>query len=240
MIIEYSGKVVDCQEAADRNGVPVGRVSGLLTTFVPNRPFDSRALPARFERDAFDATIANHKERGNRPIRFLHEHMDLIGGFPIDMVVVNNDGLFATGEINLETQLGRETFSLAKQGILSDFSIGYSVTSEHTEDNQLIADSIELFEASIVEEPANQGAKVTSLESLTGRELEKILMGTGRFNRTTAKELATAILTTDIKTDEELLQDFADSLKDSEAQDAQEALASLVSDMKAFGKEVIG
>ena len=80
-----TGKILETNTAT-RNGIPVGKVTGLITTFVPDRPFDSRNLPARFERTAFQKTIENQIERGNRPIRLLSEHTDLIGGFPIDQV----------------------------------------------------------------------------------------------------------------------------------------------------------
>ena len=203
MLIEHiSGHIVETQEAT-RNGQPVGRVSGLLTTFVPDRPVDSRNLPKRFERTAFDATLAEHKARGDRPVRLLLEHTELIGGFPLEMISLNNDGLHATGEINLNTQIGRETFALASQKVLTDFSIGYSITSEHEEKGDRIADSVDLFEASIVSEPANQSAKITSLESLTPRELERALLATGRFTRSLAKELAIKLLHVEVSNQED-------------------------------------
>lgn len=242
MIIQNGlGKIVDCREAANRNDVPVGKVAGLLTTFEPFRPFDNRRLPVRFEKTAFDATLATHKARGDRPVRLLFEHADLIGGFPLADIKVTNEGLFAVGEINLETQLGQETFSLAKQGILSDFSIGYTVTSEHTEDGDLIADSVDLFEASIVEEPANQGAKISSLESLTTRELEKLLYSTGEISRSVAIETAARIIAAGhIPTDEENLEAFAASLKEEKAieESEKEELRILISEIEDFGKSL--
>jgi HK97 family phage prohead protease len=242
MIIQNgSGRIMECLEAANRNGVPVGKVTGLLTTFVPNRPFDNRRLPVRFEKNAFDATLATHKARGDRPVRLNHEHRTLIGGFPLADIKVTNEGLLATGEINLETQLGQETFSLAKQGVLSDFSIGYNVTSEHIEEGDLIADSIDLFEASIVEEPANQGAKISSLESLTTRELEKILLSTGCVSRSMAIETAAKIIAVGhIPTDEENLEEFAASLKEENrlAAAKQEAYELLILEMEDLRKSL--
>jgi len=216
MILESTtGKILEVNETT-RNGVKVGKVSGLITTFEPNRPFDSRNLPKRFERTAFQATLETHRDRGNRPVKLKLEHVELIGGFPLDGIHVNSDGLFGTGEINLETQVGQETFALAKQGVLTDFSIGYDVTSEHTEGGDRIADSIELFEASIVSEPANQDAKITSLESLSVRELEHLLIATGRFSRSAARELASRISA--VQEDDE----------------EQEARQELISNMKEF------
>ena len=44
------------------------------------------------------------------------------------------------------TQLGAETFALAQQGVLTDFSMGYNVVSEHLDNGDRIADSIEWSE----------------------------------------------------------------------------------------------
>jgi HK97 family phage prohead protease len=205
MSYEYShGRILEANEGT-RDGVKVGKVTGLITTFVPDRPMDSRNLPRRFEKNAFEETLRNHRERGNRPIRMLFEHVDLIGGFPIDSVMVNSEGLFGTGEINLETQLGQETFALAKQGVLTDFSMAYTVTQEHEDGGDRIADSVDIFEASITAEPANQGAKIASLESLTPRDLERALIATGRFTRAAACELASKLLAQELEeVDEEV------------------------------------
>jgi HK97 family phage prohead protease len=207
MILEFStGKITETQEA-ERNGQPVGRVSGLLTTYIPNRPFDTRRLPKRFSQGAFEETIQSHRDRDNRPIRMMLEHTDLIGGFPIDMVTPNAEGLHVMGEINMNTQLGRETYSLAAQGVLSDFSMGYNVTREHNEQNgDRIAESIDIFEGSITAAPANQGAKITSLESMTPRELERALILTGKFTRSMCKELAAKLLTLELPELEEAIE----------------------------------
>jgi HK97 family phage prohead protease len=238
IIVEHvTGRIDETQEAT-RNGQPVGRVSGLLTTFKPDRPFDSRALPERFESGAFEETLKTHRERNNRPIRMLLEHdpRALLGGFPIDMVNTNSEGLHATGEINLNTQLGQETFALAQQGVLSDFSISYTVTESHDDNGSLIADSIELFEASIVGEPANQGARITSLESLTTRELEHILMGTHKFTRTMARAVAAQILEVEEaavkQVEEDALRDFMVSMTEDPDNESEESLISQLREWK--------
>jgi HK97 family phage prohead protease len=235
MILETTtGKITEATEF-ERNGVPVGRVSGLITTFVPDRPFESRLLPVRFERTAFDQSIKTHRERGNRPIRLKNEHMKLIGGFPIDMVSVNSDGLFGVGEINLQTQEGAETFSLAKQGVLTDLSMGYTVTESHDEDGSKVADSVNIFEASVVEEPANQGARITSLESLTSRDLEKILLQTGHFTRTMARALSVQILECEEAVEAQVEVDLAKAMADwlgEEKNTEVEALQAIISELR--------
>jgi len=195
MIIEYAAGRIEEAKEATMNGVKVGLVTGYITTFAPNRPTDSRDLP-QFSEAAFEATIKNHTDRGDRPIRMFSEHSEQIGGFPINTVGTDSVGLIGTGNVNLETQLGREKFALARQGVLSDLSMAYTVKQEHKESDTRFADEVEIFEASLVAEPANQGAKITSLESLTPRDLEKILMMTRResgLTRAMCKELASKL-----------------------------------------------
>ncbi len=176
-------------------GVEVGSLTGLATTYIPERPFDSRNLPKRFEKTAFDKTIEAHKARNDRPIRILREHVsgDLIGGAPISEVHAGEQGLEFRAEINLQTQLGRESYALAEQGVLSDISMGYSVPNHTVESSgDIVATEVNIFEFSLVGEPANHGAQITSLESLTPRSLEKALIR-GGFSRSQAKEFVSKV-----------------------------------------------
>jgi HK97 family phage prohead protease len=195
MIIEYAaGKIEEAKEAT-MNGVKVGKVTGYITTFNPQRPTDTRDLP-KFSEKAFEATIADHIRRDNRPVRMYSEHETLMGGFPVDTLHTDSVGLIGTGNVNLETQLGQEKFALARQGVLSDLSMAYTVTTEHKESDERIADSVDIYETSLVSEPANQGARIVSLESVTPRDLERILMLSRResgLSRAMCKELASRL-----------------------------------------------
>jgi hypothetical protein len=161
--------------------------------------------------------------------------MNLIGGFPIDMVSVNSDGLFGVGEINLQTQEGAETFSLAKQGVLTDLSMGYTVTESHDDNGSKVADSVNIFEASVVEEPSNQGARITSLESLTSRDLEKILLQTGHFTRTMARALSVQILECEEAVEAQVEVDLAKAMADwlgEEKNTEVEALQAIILELR--------
>jgi len=144
------------QEAV--NGVPVGVVQGYIATWDLDRDKD------KFVKGAFTESLADLRER-NRPIRFKDHHDRTIGGFPIYRVFEDDKGLFGEGQINLTVQQGREAFSLAKQGILSDFSVGYSVEEfEIDRDIRIIKKAI-IWEGSLVDEPMNPAANVTEVKA---------------------------------------------------------------------------
>lgn len=154
-------------EKADRNGIPIGMVEGYLASWrIEEGPY-----PDRIVRGAFAESIAEHKARNNRPVRLNYMHRrDPIGGFPIETVREDARGLYGVAEINLDKQLGREAYALAKQGILVDFSVGIdpqSRTFEKTDDGieVRVITKARLYEASLVDEPMNRDAQVTSVKA---------------------------------------------------------------------------
>ncbi len=189
------GRVVETKEE-ERNGVPVGIISGYIATWDIDR--GAWGIKDQFLRGAFTESL-NQLRVQSRPIRFKYGHNTLIGGFPIDEVKEDEVGLFGIGEVNLETATGREVMSLARQGILSEFSIGFSV-DEFNEDNGLRRiTKATIWEGSIVEEPMNPQAKVTEVKEFFKssdvkdwgpREIEKALRGSGVFSKSAAKLLA--------------------------------------------------
>lgn len=119
------------------------------------------------ERGAFDDTLTKLKGRGKiLPMLWGHDTRELIGGFPALGMKEDDKGLAVKGEINLETQRGREAFSLAKQGVLTAFSIGFQII-ESVMDNDFIRtiSGIDLMEISLVSIPANEEATITSVKS---------------------------------------------------------------------------
>jgi len=148
------------------NGVPIGIIKGMASTF-GNIDLDDDVIVV----GAFAKTIAAHKSRQARPVRMLMGHdrfAGVIGGFPIDKVVEQKQGLKVEGQINLDVQRGREAFSLAKMGVLSDLSIGFFATKVEFEQRgkreiRLIKE-IDLREISIVDEPANPKATIDEVK----------------------------------------------------------------------------
>lgn len=143
-----------------------GYIEGYLSTFDKDRGGDE-ILPG-----AFKKTIKRHKKSNNRPIRMLFQHNrdNIIGGFPIDKVKEDDKGLWVVGQINLDVQKGAETYALAKQGVLSDMSIGYSVPSggydydKNSQTNYL--KEVELWEGSVVSEPMNTQAQILAVKTI--------------------------------------------------------------------------
>ncbi len=154
---------IDCVEEIKEgsvNGVPIGRINGLAATFQRDRG-DDVILPG-----AFAKSLHRHRE-SDRPVRMLFQHRSefLIGQFPIHQIRETAEGLEVKGEINLEVQKGREAFALARQGVLSDFSIGFSIIEEEFRDGIRFIKELELWEISPVGEPMNIGAKITEVKS---------------------------------------------------------------------------
>lgn len=116
---------------------------------------------------AFTNSLERYKiER--RPIKMQYQHSmyEIIGGFPCDEITEDEKGLFVTGYINLDVQRGREVYALAKQGVLSDMSIGFSIhENERLSNGNLLLKELELWEISVVGEPMNTEAKITMVKS---------------------------------------------------------------------------
>lgn len=141
------------------NGVPVGIVKGYIATWDIDRGND------QFVQGAFADSLTDHREK-KRPIRLKAGHWNTVGGFPIDKVFEDDRGLFGEGQINLDVQEGKEAFALAKQGILSDFSIGFSVLEFDIDDGVRRISKATVWEGSLVDEPMNTAANVTEVKTV--------------------------------------------------------------------------
>lgn len=189
----------DCK-TLERDGQTYGIVEGYIASFKT----EELAYPDKFEKGAFLDSIADHKSRNNRPIRLNFQHeRNPIGGFPIDSVFEDERGLFGVAEINLDKQLGREVYALAKQGVLRDFSIGFVPVEWKIDEDTRIISKAKIFEGSLVDEPMNPDAQVTSVKNAdngtffrsvdvtewTDRDLEAALTSTKQFSRSAVKAL---------------------------------------------------
>jgi HK97 family phage prohead protease len=166
--IEYkSVKFNDVETKQEEiNGVPIGIIRGMASTFGNVDLVDDVIAFG-----AFTNTIVAHKSRHDRPVRMMVGHdrfSGLIGGFPIDKIIEQKQGLKVEGHINLEVQRGRETFSLAKMGVLTDLSIGFIATDVELQQRGKrevrVIKEIDLREISIVDEPANPKATISEVK----------------------------------------------------------------------------
>lgn len=156
------GHVLEVKQV-ERNGIPVGIVKGYIATWDVDR--GAFGIKDKFIKGAFAKSIKEHKKEG-RQIRLKDHHGRTIGGFPIDTVKEDDIGLYGEGEINLEVQQGKEAHSLALQGVLTDFSVGWSpVQSEMKGNIREITEAI-VWEGSIVDEPMNPKARIVEVKSV--------------------------------------------------------------------------
>lgn len=205
-----SHSIIEVKDAT-RNGIPVGIVAGYLSTWQPDTG-GRFGVPDQFVPGAWAESLAEHRRRGDRQVRLKDHHGRTIGGFPIETVVEDERGLFAVGEINLESQAGREAYSLAKQRVLTDFSVGYVAINDKIGTGVRRIFKAMLLEASIVDEPGNQGANITEVKSrvtvdeakeITTRELEKKLHESGLFSRAAARVIASRLEPAELTVPEE-------------------------------------
>lgn len=199
--MEYAlatGAVTQVKEV-DRDGMKFGVVQGHIAAFSQ----EGGIFPDRFEPGCFSESIQDHKDRDDRPVRFhyMHDRRTQIGAFPIDSVKEDNIGLWGSGEINLELQKGREVYALAKQGALSDFSIGFRAQEYNFEmDGDLevrVITKASIVEGSLVDEPMNQDAQVTGVKSLDvddveawqERDIERALVRYAGFSKGAARSV---------------------------------------------------
>lgn len=131
-----------------------GIIKGYASTYGNVDRYNDVILPG-----AFKESLQRHK-RAKRPIRMNYQHRTLIGGFPIELARDDDKGLYLVGEINRNVPEGDAAYVLAKQGVLSDLSIGFNIISANRDDKKDIREinKAELWEASPVSEPANPDA----------------------------------------------------------------------------------
>jgi len=225
---KIGGRVTDTKEQT-RGGVKVGIVEGHIATWDVDRGGWS-GIKDQFVRGAFLDSIARHKET-NRPINLKDMHDRTIGGFPIDTVHEDDKGLFGVGEINLEVQQGREAFALAKQGVYSDFSIGWEKLDAKTIDGVRQIFKSEVWEGSLVDEPMNPFANITAVKAIDFNELdvldmrgiEDALTNGVKFPNRTAKKLIH-------------LMKEAGMLRDEQPCEIDEALNQILTNIEEFKK----
>ncbi len=141
----------------------IGVIEGHISTF-GNVDRDGDVIG----RNAFDRTLVDLKASNKIFLPMLWQHrLDIpIGGFPIKDMHIDDKGLFVVGEVNKATEKGRDAFALLKQGVITDFSIGFFVKERKTENGVQILEEVELLEASLVTIPANPMANVTTVKTV--------------------------------------------------------------------------
>lgn len=138
---------------------------------------------------AFKKSLRQHKANETMPaLLYQHDHTQVLG--IVENAKEDDYGLKVQAKLNLDTQLGKETYSLLKMGALKTMSFGFA--RKQWEDSpkgprKLI--ELDLYEVSLVTFPANPKAKVVAVkdklktgELPTIREFENLLTVEG-FSR---------------------------------------------------------
>lgn len=128
-----------------------------------------------------------------RSIKMLLEHRtdQLIGVW--NDIKEDQQGLFVEGKISTKTSYGGNAYELAKDGVLTDLSVGY-IAKDYSWDDKGIRHikKADLFEVSLVAFPANEMARIISVKSSdiqNERDFENALRLLGYSNRE-AKHIA--------------------------------------------------
>jgi HK97 family phage prohead protease len=85
-------------------------------------------------------------------------------------------GLYMKGKLLLEVEQAREAYALLKAGVVRGLSIGYSVKRSRRSPDSGIRELLDLnlWEISLVTQPANEAAQVTVVKSHTTGSMEML------------------------------------------------------------------
>jgi len=182
---------LDCVEIKYSDEIP-GRFTGYASAFNGLDSYGDTVVPG-----AFKKTI----KKRERPILMRWNHYGPVIGKWLN-ITEDEKGLMVEGELTLGHSVADDVYASMKHGAISGMSIGYipTKTEDVTEDGKVIRKlkEIELVEISIVEQPADLGAKIGDVkslidEALTLKEIERVLRDAGGFSRTDATALVSRI-----------------------------------------------
>ena len=139
-----------------RSSNDTGEFEGYITTWDSVDSYDST-----FIKGAFSRTIA---ERGSK-IKVFYNHTDLIGRV-ID-IREDDHGVFVRGQVNLESDRGKEVHSFMKDGTLEGLSFGFRTVRQTFSKGITEIREVKLFEFGPVIFPANDTAEITDVRANT-------------------------------------------------------------------------
>ncbi len=137
------------------------------------------------------AFVSSLKERGMPALLWQHNAKEPIGIYT--ECYEDEKGLYVKGQLNLDTQLGREAYALLKQGALKGLSIGFTTEEDYTDSKTKATHlkKVKLYEVSLVTFPANEAANVEAVKNKpeTITDFERLLREAG-YSRNEAKLIA--------------------------------------------------
>lgn len=146
---------------------------------------------------AYDRTLKRGKSE--RPIRMRWNHYGPVIGKWTQMLV-DEKGLYVEGELTPGHSVAMDAYASMKHGAVDGLSIGYFPKKvELMEDGKRrLLKEIDLVEISVVEDPADLGAKIGDVKSALDaaqslKEIEALLREAGGFSRADACALVARI-----------------------------------------------
>jgi len=160
-IFDFKFETKSFEEKTEK-GLNIGIIKGYASTYNNIDKVDDI-----MKEGCFEDTL---KEQSGTILKMLSNHSmwDVIGGFPVEEMKDDSKGLFVVGHINLDVAKGKETYALAKQGVINKMSIGFRVKEEEFIDDGKIRliKKCDLFEISIVPFPANPEANILNVKTV--------------------------------------------------------------------------
>lgn len=164
---------------------------------------------------AFAETI--DPDNRSRPIALRWNHYGPVIGKLLSMKE-DDVGLFVEGELTPGHSVAENAAASLKHGAISGLSIGYAIDEDDVEyENSVrVLKRIKLYEISVVEEPADNHARISDIKSADSlKEIESILREVGGFSRDSATTLVSRI------------KSICHGERDSEQKEASELIKSL-------------
>jgi HK97 family phage prohead protease len=150
-----------------------GYFNGYASTFDLDRTNDI------IVKGAFQKSIAERKNDNRRiAIHWQHDTKEVLGSISPNNIIETEKGLSIINdgaELDLNVQRAFEIYSLLKNKHIDRMSIGFSIgKSSWRKDGVREIKEIDLYEISIVSEPANLGARVTEVKAAEPNENSSI------------------------------------------------------------------
>jgi len=150
-----------------RSTTDEGILEAYLTKFGTVDEYRSTFTPGSFKK--------TFQERGDK-IKMLWDHNNLIG----HVIECREDtyGPWVKGQINMETNAGREAFAHLRAGDVDAMSFGFNVLKDKIEDEVRVISEVRCMEVSPVIFPANEQAKIVSVRAESfGETVDLSLLG---------------------------------------------------------------
>lgn len=136
----------------------------------------------------------------DRPVRLRWNHFGPVIGKWLE-IGEDDKGLKVKGELTPGHSVAENVYASMKHGAIDGMSIGYRVKDYEMRENVRHLKKIDLVEISVVEEPADLGAKIGDVKFLDElisdigslKEAESLLREAGGFSRMQAKHFLSAI-----------------------------------------------